>query len=441
MATTTTLETIAKERQRVQEEIARLQEQDRNLYLEQVKLQTRLKTEDEEAQEKAKFALDPSLQRELEQPVNPFWGADKVALVSYPRSGNSLLRRIVEKLTQTVTGSDARPDRPLVQQLTAMGMRGEGVMDSRVWCVKTHYPERVGRARLVVKRAVLIVRNPFDSIASFFQMMLTDSHTKSVSAEEVRMRFSQLWSDFLFEELSVWMQFHSHWKQIKGVFVVRYEDLVQHRAKTIKEIADFLFRPLYDSGLFTPDEVQSRVDSLTTIPQKDVGLYAPKALNNAADKASTSSNGDPVMSSESTPPPSSSASTTAPSSSSPTLSTIPRWESLDPTKAGYLKALGYFSDEQYRHVLAAARSHLVQFGYWDTCIAARPQCAPDLVPYVDIPPGGCVVEEDDQLRLNSRFALRPRTKQDPYGRGFDVRWEERLNALPKPVSSDSLPKE
>jgi hypothetical protein len=49
---------------------------------------------------------------------------DRVALTSYPRSGNSLLRRLIESLTGVVTGSDSDPQRTLIKQLTQMGMQG-----------------------------------------------------------------------------------------------------------------------------------------------------------------------------------------------------------------------------------------------------------------------------------------------------------------------------
>lgn len=42
-------------------------------------------------------------------------------LVSYPRSGNSLLRGIIETMTGVVTGSDTRPDRPLSRALLRCG--------------------------------------------------------------------------------------------------------------------------------------------------------------------------------------------------------------------------------------------------------------------------------------------------------------------------------
>jgi hypothetical protein len=68
----------------------------------------------------------------------------KVLLASYPRSGNSFVRQLLELETGIITGSDSRPNRTLASQLLQCGYRGEGITDNSVWVVKTHYPERLG---------------------------------------------------------------------------------------------------------------------------------------------------------------------------------------------------------------------------------------------------------------------------------------------------------
>ena len=51
---------------------------------------------------------------------------EKILLTSYPRSGNTLIRTYLEKLTRVFTGSDCDVRRPLNKQLQDMGMKGEG---------------------------------------------------------------------------------------------------------------------------------------------------------------------------------------------------------------------------------------------------------------------------------------------------------------------------
>lgn len=48
----------------------------------------------------------------------------KILLVSYPRSGNSYLRRLLELSFGIVTGSDSRPNRTLSESLLRCGFKG-----------------------------------------------------------------------------------------------------------------------------------------------------------------------------------------------------------------------------------------------------------------------------------------------------------------------------
>ncbi len=153
-----------------------------------------------------------------------------VALVSYPRSGSSLLRRMLERITGEVSGSDSRPDRALIQMLTEMGFQGEGVVDGNAVCVvKSHFPERLGWKPFTAHRVVLLVRNPLDAIDSYFNMILTQTHTKSIADEEYA-RLGHVWDEFVRGEIEVWKQFHAHWLAI-GVplLVVRFEDLMHDK--------------------------------------------------------------------------------------------------------------------------------------------------------------------------------------------------------------------
>jgi hypothetical protein len=63
-------------------------------------------------------------------------------------------------------------------------VQGEGVVDDRSWVIKTHWPERYGYRRFDVSRAILIVRNPFDAMDSYFNMAMTNTHDKRL--REVR---------------------------------------------------------------------------------------------------------------------------------------------------------------------------------------------------------------------------------------------------------------
>lgn len=63
---------------------------------------------------------------------------NKVAFCSFPRSGNSFLRKYLEKLTGVTTGSDNDIRGNIC--LMMAGLKGEYIVDDSVWIVKSHHP-------------------------------------------------------------------------------------------------------------------------------------------------------------------------------------------------------------------------------------------------------------------------------------------------------------
>lgn len=121
---------------------------------------------------------------------------DLVMLASYPRSGNTLLRAYIEKITGLATGSESSLGGSLNKQLMDLGFEGEGLFDKRINVVKTHYPERFGEHRFLAQKCILEVRNPLDCIASLFNMMVTSTHTHSVSEDDF-VKYAYEWCEFI----------------------------------------------------------------------------------------------------------------------------------------------------------------------------------------------------------------------------------------------------
>ena len=165
---------------------------------------------------------------------------DGVVMSSYPRSGNTLLRSYIEKITGLVTGSDTDISHGLNKALLTAGLQGEGLVDKRVWVIKTHYPERYGGTEFGAERSILLVRNPLDAIVSVFNLFSTRSHTLSVT-EDTYTRFSNVWKSYVEGELKVWREFHKFWLASKiPVHIVRFEDLVSNPNSTLIELMKFV---------------------------------------------------------------------------------------------------------------------------------------------------------------------------------------------------------
>jgi hypothetical protein len=104
-------------------------------------------------------------------------------------------------------------------------LQGEGITDDSVFVVKTHYPERPGYIRFRAQKAVLLVRNPFDAIYSYFHMALTNTHTDTLT-DDAFASLGELWRSFVKNEALVWNNFNSYWlRSGLGLHVVRFEDL------------------------------------------------------------------------------------------------------------------------------------------------------------------------------------------------------------------------
>jgi hypothetical protein len=128
-------------------------------------------------------------------------------MASFPRSGNTLLRGYLEKIMGLCTGSDCDVSLSLNVCLMNMGLPGEGIVDRRVWVIKTHYPERYNKSICAVERCVLLVRSPLDCIASLFNMVCSGSHDCSILDEDF-VTFVDEWTKFLETDVGVWDEFH-----------------------------------------------------------------------------------------------------------------------------------------------------------------------------------------------------------------------------------------
>lgn len=193
------------------------------------------------------------------------FGTGTTCLASYPRSGNTLLRSLLETVTGFVTSSDTRPDRNLSIALAEKPpyFVGEGLAPKNQTPLsafltprskscrlqpppicKTHWPERIGCHIYDCQRVILLVRNPFDATDSYWHMNLTNTHTEKVApniTEEHRDFYESLVKH---EILNVWISFLDYyWKECSKhkvpLLFVRYEDLVLNPRDELQRILQF----------------------------------------------------------------------------------------------------------------------------------------------------------------------------------------------------------
>jgi len=179
-------------------------------------------------------------------------------LASYPRSGNTLLRTWLESITGILTCSDTRPDRPLsIALANDMQLVGEGLCQPPF--TKTHWPERIGFRSFTAHRIVLVVRNPWDVLDSFWNLNVTNTHTKKVT-EHVYEVYRSTFLEMMEAELLVWCDFLQFWVYGEGSklprILVRYEDLVREPQRQLERILKF------SSGPATAIDWSPRLDTV-----------------------------------------------------------------------------------------------------------------------------------------------------------------------------------
>ena len=190
-------------------------------------------------------------------------------LASYPRSGNSLMRTLYEHTTLRVTGSDMQGG------LAKHDLVGEmAVGTNMVQFVKTHFPERQGSPAFRASRVVLLVRNPFDALESFFNLMMTGTHTNSLS-DEVREKTKKIFEEYVMKEIRVWKVFHEFWlNQDIPILLIRYEDIVRDPTKVMKRVIQFTLE-IKRMDTFFSERIERCCDEQAEIER--MGSYKPRS--------------------------------------------------------------------------------------------------------------------------------------------------------------------
>lgn len=323
-------------------------------------------------------------------------------LVSYPRSGNTLLRTLLERVTGYVTGSDTRPDRNLSRELAERhDLVGEGVTDSgSVRIIKSHWPERAGNAVYRARRVVLVVRNPYDAIDSYWNMNATCSHTHTLTAA-VYERFREKFEGLVRNEIDVWARFHEYWiRRVADVpvLIVRYEDLIQDTAVAVKRVLHFILRCESLSHYWN-----SRIHHVTGTASsvEQLGSYQPRSSGGGGGS----------------------------------------------TRIGKALRKGHLTPEliQYMHETSASYTtdYLVDFGY-DRIHHGFPEnfngVDPDTTPATALPAHllTCADRNGGSVRVNDDGSAALRPRDDPYGRGLQ-KWRYSVtnhDAEPLPTTDD-----
>ncbi len=109
---------------------------------------------------------------------------ESVAMQSFPRSGNSFLRRVLELITGVYTGSDLNIN--LTMQRMFSNCLGEETVpedNNLVWIAKTHWPMEspLGAKRWTANKCISLSRNPIDMLPSLIYLVNTQNHSSTTN--------------------------------------------------------------------------------------------------------------------------------------------------------------------------------------------------------------------------------------------------------------------
>jgi len=179
------------------------------------------------------------------------------ALVSYPGSGNTWIRYLIEGATGVYTGSIFND-----KSILRAGHAGEGraYTDGSTILQKTHHrslyvesykkhglPWRKTHIKSFGGRGVVVVRNPYKAILSYWNFYNTKSHTKVIDDNS----FDSLkFKDFVFTGASRWFEVIEDWIHFgKSLHFIFYEDLSEDPVGEMRRLLNYLGLPVQEERL------------------------------------------------------------------------------------------------------------------------------------------------------------------------------------------------
>ena len=177
------------------------------------------------------------------QPIEP----NRIAFNSFPRSGNSFLRRFIEQTSGLSTGSTWGIHTGTILQVA--GFAGEAYTDDHVWVIKTMHPMILpssgGAGSLEsfkANKCFFCVRNPLDVIPSCAARFLTLTHTNKTDYD-LQVEYPEWWDWFVRKQTRLMRRYYDivrkHCDRVPTYFV-RYEDLVLNPKETLLGLFCFL---------------------------------------------------------------------------------------------------------------------------------------------------------------------------------------------------------
>ncbi|XP_070198477.1 WSCD family member CG9164-like [Littorina saxatilis] len=155
----------------------------------------------------------------------------RTALISFPGSGNTWARHLLTTSTGLLTGSVYL--HPLAVSISSNG-NGKA---ARVVAVKTHLAPAATRAKFLLDRGILLIRNPYEAILAEFNRQGRGNQTGIRTAQS----FLKGWPKHVQNNMGGWKNLHLAWaKDNTSLHVLVYHRMVAHLEQELHNTLQFL---------------------------------------------------------------------------------------------------------------------------------------------------------------------------------------------------------
>ncbi|XP_049878969.1 WSCD family member CG9164-like isoform X2 [Pectinophora gossypiella] len=186
---------------------------------------------------------------------------DVVGLASFPGSGNTWLRYLLQQATGILTGSVY-----LDPGLRMHGFPAENVTDGSVLVVKTHETLHTYR-NSIFKSTIILIRNPRDAILaeynrrhmghigtapkSAFKKKIRRKEGDGIEKNKSKTHKETEWERFVASQMTAWESWHKAWLAVfRGpIHIVFYEALVKDTRRVLRDILNFINYNVTESAL------------------------------------------------------------------------------------------------------------------------------------------------------------------------------------------------
>ncbi|KAJ6635427.1 WSCD family member [Pseudolycoriella hygida] len=236
---------------------------DRSKKKDKTKINDKVKFSNEKIWPNNKYLRNQNNQKLLQNDrLKEFRGNNLIALASFPGSGNTWLRYLLQQATGIYTGSVYK-DFGLLKS----GFPAENIFNSSVLLVKTH--EWGPNAWEHFGKAILLVRDPDKAIIAEFNRQ-SGGHVGFASPDRYKRTKGRYWQQFVTNKLWAWEQMNLQWaRNFTGeVEIIYYDDLVDDVEGVLRQTLKFINFPVNEVKLFDIHEVCGKLKLYPIIQQE-----------------------------------------------------------------------------------------------------------------------------------------------------------------------------